>query len=103
MGDAELIRVLKALGDPRRFRMVQEVAAAGELSCGELGALFSLSQATMSHHIKVLVESGALTFRTEGQNHVLSLNALLLATVATQLPKRLAPRAKPGKPRRAAR
>ena len=103
MDDDQLIQMLKALGDPRRFRMVQELAAAGELSCGELGRRFALSQATMSHHIKLLVDSGALTFRADGQNHFLSVNALLLGTLGALLPQRLARPAKAGKHRKVAR
>ena len=44
MEEAQAVRVLKALADERRFRMVQTIAAAGELSCGELGAHFDLSK-----------------------------------------------------------
>ncbi len=38
MDDGRLVRLLKALADERRFRIVREIAAAGELSCGALGA-----------------------------------------------------------------
>jgi hypothetical protein len=31
--DQRVIRILKALSDANRFRMVREIAAAGELSC----------------------------------------------------------------------
>ena len=37
MDDDRLVRVLRALADPKRFRMVQELAQAGELCCGDLG------------------------------------------------------------------
>jgi len=58
--DKKLIRVLKALSDPNRFRMVQEVAAAGELSCGQIVERFHLSQPTVSHHLRVLKEAGLI-------------------------------------------
>jgi len=54
MEQAQAVRVLKALADKRRFRMVQTIAAAGELSCGELGAYFDLAQPTVSHHLKIV-------------------------------------------------
>ena len=42
--DSDLIVALKALADPNRFRMVQEIAAAGELSCSQVNERFDLSQ-----------------------------------------------------------
>jgi ArsR family transcriptional regulator len=74
MEDAQLIRVLKALAEPKRFRMVQEIAAAGELSCGQVGELFPLSQPAVSHHLKVLQHAGMLNVRAEGQTHFISVN-----------------------------
>ena len=47
MKEAQAVRVLRALADERRFRMVQTIAAAGELSCGEMGAHFDLAQPTV--------------------------------------------------------
>ncbi|MHB8419662.1 MAG: ArsR/SmtB family transcription factor [Myxococcales bacterium] len=97
-GEPELVGILGALGDSRRFRMVQELAAAaGELSCGELGARFDLAQPTVSHHLKILVDAGLVEARQAGQHHFLSVNRDLLRRLATLLPEQLAaapPRAK---------
>ena len=46
MDEGRTVRVLKALADERRFRMVQTIARAGELSCGALGAHFDIAQPT---------------------------------------------------------
>ena len=91
MDDTDLIKVLKALAEPKRFRIVQEIAAAGELSCGEVGEKFTHSQPTMSHHIKILSDCGLLVGRSEGQHHYISVNQQLLAEVMKLLPRRLAP------------
>jgi ArsR family transcriptional regulator len=88
--DQHLIRVLKALAHPIRFRMVQEIAAAGELSCGGLGEKFDVSQPTVSHHLKILGDSGLLKMRNHGQHHFVSIDQRLLAEVAGMLPTRLA-------------
>jgi ArsR family transcriptional regulator, arsenate/arsenite/antimonite-responsive transcriptional repressor len=85
----KLVRVLKALSDPKRFRMVQEIAAAGELSCGQIGEKFPLSQPTISHHLKILSEAGILVARQEAQHHFISVNQELLTEVAGLLPARL--------------
>jgi DNA-binding transcriptional ArsR family regulator len=89
VGDRELIRALKALADPTRFRMIQEIAAAGELSCGAVAERFDVSQPTISHHLKILLDAGLLVQRTEGKHHFTSVNRDLLASVVATLPKRL--------------
>jgi ArsR family transcriptional regulator len=90
--DKKLIRVLKALSDPNRFRMVQEVAAAGELSCGQVVELFDLSQPTISHHMKILTSANVFSVRREGQHCFISVKHELLEEVSGLLPRRLAPR-----------
>jgi ArsR family transcriptional regulator len=60
-GQAEgLARVLKALGDPVRLRLVSMVAAheGGEACVCELTEPLGLTQPTISHHLKILVEAG---------------------------------------------
>lgn len=94
MKDSELIRALKALADPTRFRMVQETAAAGELSCGQIAEHFDVSQPTISHHLKILVDANILVQRSEGKHHFTSVNQALLKRVTDLLPARLSPVAK---------
>ena len=89
MNDGRLVRVLRALADPKRFRMVQEIAAAGELSCGELGEKFDLSQPTISHHLKILTDSGVVAVRREAQHAFISVNQPLLYEVTALLTTRL--------------
>jgi DNA-binding transcriptional ArsR family regulator len=89
VSDRELIRALKALADPTRFRMLQEIAEAGELSCGEVAARFDVSQPTISHHLKILMDAGLLVQRTEGKHHYTSVDRVLLANLVAVLPKRL--------------
>jgi ArsR family transcriptional regulator len=89
LSDSRLIRALKALADPTRFRMVQEIAAAGELSCGAVAERFDISQPTISHHLKILMEAGLLVQRTEGKHHFTSVDRALVATMVATLPTRL--------------
>src|SRR3954447_26847538 len=55
-------RLLKALGDPARLRLLSLVAshAEGEACVCDLLEAFDLSQPTISHHLKVLHEVGLL-------------------------------------------
>src|SRR5437762_12688706 len=91
MTDSALLRVLKALAHPIRFRMVQEIAAAVELSCGEIGDRFDLAQPTISHHLKILHDAGVLLVRREAQHGFVSVNRPLVSAALERLPDRLAP------------
>src|SRR5436305_2831673 len=54
--------VLKALADPVRLRLMSLVASheGGEACVCDLTGAFDLSQPTISHHLKILHESGLL-------------------------------------------
>lgn len=55
--------MLKALADPARLRLLSLVAAhrGGEACVCDLIEPLGLSQPTVSHHLKVLVDAGLLT------------------------------------------
>jgi len=62
---AELFR---ALGDPARVRIVNLLASAGEPVCAcNLNKPVGLSQPTVSHHLKTLVEVGLLEREQRGR------------------------------------
>jgi ArsR family transcriptional regulator len=86
MREAGLVKVLKALADRRRIRMTRAIAAAGELSCGQVKALFQLSQPTISHHLKILADAGVITVREAGQHRFISVNLDLIHEIADVLP-----------------
>ncbi len=60
-------RIAKALADPRRFEILTAISSADELSCGKIVEQFSVSQATISHHLKELVNAGLAQSRRDGQ------------------------------------
>ena len=57
---ADLAHTLKALADPTRLRLVSMVAAhdGGEACVCELTEALGLTQPTISHHLKILVDAG---------------------------------------------
>lgn len=59
---------LKALADPLRLRMLSAIAtsASAEVTVGELATLTEVSQPTVSHHLRVLRESGLLAADRRG-------------------------------------
>jgi ArsR family transcriptional regulator len=64
----ELAALLKALADPVRLRMVSLIASseAGEACVCDLNEAFDLTQATISHHLKVLHSAGILDREKRG-------------------------------------
>ncbi len=68
--DAErLASVLKALAEPTRLRLLSLVAAqsTGEACICDLTSPVALSQPTVSHHMRVLVEAGLLEREQRGK------------------------------------
>lgn len=63
-----LARTFKALGDPTRVRLVSMIAASeGHEACVcDLIDPIGLSQPTVSHHLKILMEAGLLTRSKRG-------------------------------------
>ena len=64
----ELARLLKAVADPARLQLLSLVRAQDECEacvCDLTDAL-GLSQPTVSHHLKVLVEAGILSREKRG-------------------------------------
>ena len=60
--------LFKALADPARVRIVNRIATSGEAVCGcELEEPLGLSQPTVSHHLKKLVEVGLLEREQRGK------------------------------------
>jgi ArsR family transcriptional regulator, arsenate/arsenite/antimonite-responsive transcriptional repressor len=64
-----LARMFKALGDPTRVKLLSLIAAApeGEACICDMTDPVGLSQPTVSHHMKLLVESGLATREQRGK------------------------------------
>jgi len=63
----EFHRIAKALADARRFAILERIAARGDAACQHLCEEFPVSQPTMSHHLRTLVEAGLIEMRRDGQ------------------------------------
>jgi DNA-binding transcriptional ArsR family regulator len=70
-GELELSSVLHAMSDPARLEIVRRLAEGDEPSCGTFD--LGLSKATLSHHFRVLRESGVVLVRPDGRKRLLSL------------------------------
>jgi len=83
-------KVLKAISDPKRLRIVDM------LSCGELCACviqeeFNITQPTLSHDMKVLLDAGVVSARKEWKNTYYSLNVGFLEEFSETLSKMFHP------------
>lgn len=63
---AEYVPILKALADPNRLAIIEHLTR-GEACVCELLELFSVTQPTLSHHMRILSEAGLVAGRREGK------------------------------------
>lgn len=85
-----LARIFKALGDPTRVRLLSMIAARPdrEACICDLIAPVGLSQPTVSHHVKQLVEAGLLTREQRGRWAYYRVVESALATLGAALTPR---------------
>jgi DNA-binding transcriptional ArsR family regulator len=69
--ELELTRVLDALSDPVRLRIVGELADGEELVCGAFE--LPVGDSTRSHHLRILREAGVTATRAVGTQRLISL------------------------------
>jgi ArsR family transcriptional regulator len=78
----ETVRVLAALSDENRFRIVELLASDGELSCGAIGKALDISPSLLSHHLAILGEAGIIGRRKNG---LWTMNTLQRGVIARQV------------------
>ena len=75
--------LFKALADPARVRIVNLVASSSEPVCAcEFNEPLGLTQPTVSHHLKRLVEAGLLEREQRGKWAYFSLNRAAVEKLA---------------------
>lgn len=77
-------KILKAISDPKRLRVV-DMLSCGELCACEILEAFQVTQPTLSHDMRVLIEANLVCERREGKNTYYSLNAQSLASLLQSL------------------
>ncbi len=78
----ELTDIMYALSDPARVEIVRAIAEAGHaLSCGVLTS--DRPKSSMSHHFKILRDSGIIETRIQGKEH---FNSLRLSEIEKRFP-----------------
>jgi ArsR family transcriptional regulator len=75
----QIEKISKALGDSNRLKILHYLSGKG--GCGECSALqdvIDLAQPSISHHVKILVESGLIEGEKEGRNYSYTINGSVL-------------------------
>ena len=71
--NSEYLRVFKAIADVNRIRIL-EILCNGEYCACVLLDDLNISQPTLSHHMKILCDSGIVNSRREGKWNYYSIN-----------------------------
>ncbi len=84
--DAErLSNCLAVLAEPVRIRIMSVIASKGEVCARDILPEFSVTQPTLSHHMRVLVDNDLVTARKEGRNVYYSVNQATVRELADLL------------------
>ena len=79
LSERQIELIAKALAEPRRMRILQDISEFGEpMPCGELCGRHDISQATVSHHVKELENAGLIRGTRSGKfiNYTLERDTL---------------------------
>ncbi|HEX7728149.1 MAG TPA: metalloregulator ArsR/SmtB family transcription factor [Terracidiphilus sp.] len=83
---AQRTAILKALADPKRFELLERIAAANcPMGCMQAKAALAIAPATLSHHIKELETAGLIRVERAGKFHYLHLQPNVLAAISESL------------------
>ena len=77
---AEMSRIFVALGDGHRQRMLLLFEPGERLNVGQIAEVSTLARSTVSHHLKILHESGVLASEKIGKEVWFWLNREALET-----------------------
>ena len=84
-GPVAATEVFKALGDPIRWNIVQQMAQQEELACSLLEDTLPVSKPTISYHTKILTQAGLIEVHKRGRNYFYSLRRDVLQGVIDEL------------------
>lgn len=75
------VNIFKAISDENRLEIIN-ILKEGEMCAGEILSALNISQPTLSHHMKILCESGAVVCKKSGRQiyYVVSTDAMRAAS-----------------------
>ena len=87
MDNHQFHRISKALADPRRYEILSRIGKCRELACSNIRRELPITAATLSHHLKELVNAGLVEMRREGQFAHMKLRRKVLREYLSELGK----------------
>jgi ArsR family transcriptional regulator len=67
MNREKIENISKALADKTRLRIFEAISSSEQMNCGQIVSLRGVTPATVSHHLRILMEAGLIDCRREGQ------------------------------------
>lgn len=88
MKDYEFIQLCKALSDENRLKIIKMLMEEEKCGC-KLLECFNITQPTLSHHMKILVDCGLVKDRKEGKWHHYSIQKDYLENIKAYIEREL--------------
>ena len=60
MDRSEVQKISKALANETRLRIFEAISATKHMNCGEIVSMRGVTPATVSHHLKILSDTGLI-------------------------------------------
>ena len=73
------------MAEPVRIKILNTIASKGEICAKDILPEFAVTQPTLSHHMRVLVENDLVLARKEGRNVYYSVNTATVKELADML------------------
>jgi len=85
MNRVKVERISKALADETRLRIFEAISSGERISCSDLVSMRGVTPATVSHHLRILLDAGLIACRREGQFVYSHANPKALAEYTREL------------------
>ncbi|SPE42767.1 Transcriptional regulator, ArsR family [Candidatus Sulfopaludibacter sp. SbA3] len=82
-------RITKALADPTRMEILERIPGGKEVGCSALACECTVSQLTISHHLKELSAAGLIQSRREAKFFFYRLDRALWAEYLKEMRRRV--------------
>jgi ArsR family transcriptional regulator len=67
MDRTRIERISRALADQTRLLIFEAIGNCVEMNCGQIVSLRGVTPATVSHHLRILLDAGLIETRKKGQ------------------------------------